>query len=127
LFDSPHNPWQLCLFSRTTSSSQTKTESARTQSKGRKYKNRGTARIHKEWFCIPQVGTFWWHGHNAAHSSEGFYGSFVVRPNPAFGDVEPFGVPNQEDVLLLNDWWHRSMQDQMIGLDIPQNNRSDFR
>ncbi|GAQ80786.1 Putative L-ascorbate oxidase [Klebsormidium nitens] len=78
-------------------------------------------------FTVPdQVGTFWWHGHNAGHSSEGFYGSFVVRPNPAFGDTEPFQADG-ESMLLMNDWWHRSHQDQFIGLDIPQNPTSDFR
>lgn len=51
-------------------------------------------------------GTFWWHSHFEAQRGDGLYGGLIVhRPRPS---VPP---PEEEALLLVSDWFHRSQND----------------
>lgn len=50
-------------------------------------------------------GTFWWHGHSQLQRGDGLHGGLVVH--------RPGGerVADQEALLLIGDWFHRSQMD----------------
>ncbi|XP_077216467.1 L-ascorbate oxidase-like isoform X2 [Tasmannia lanceolata] len=58
-------------------------------------------------------GTYFYHGHYGMQRSAGLYGSLVVEVED--GEKEPFHYDGEIN-MLLSDWWHQSIYDQMIGL-----------
>ncbi|CAM6096536.1 unnamed protein product [Calypogeia fissa] len=64
-------------------------------------------------FTVTNAGTYHYHGHDGMQRMAGFYGSLIVDL-PA-GQSEPFTYDGELSILL-NDWWHRSMYEQELGL-----------
>ncbi|KAF7815505.1 L-ascorbate oxidase-like [Senna tora] len=64
-------------------------------------------------FKVDKAGTFFYHAHNRLQITGGLYGSLIVDlPN---GQKEPFHY-DDEIILLFSDWWHKSVQEQDVGL-----------
>ncbi|KAF7815597.1 L-ascorbate oxidase-like [Senna tora] len=64
-------------------------------------------------FKLNKAGTYFYHGHNGLQVTGGLYGSIIVDlPN---GQKEPFHYDDEIN-LLLSDWWHKSIQEQDVGL-----------
>lgn len=61
-----------------------------------------------------QSGTYFYHGHLGVQRSGGLYGSLIVDL-PA-GKKEPFAY-DEEHNIVLNDWWHKSIYEQELGLN----------
>ncbi|KHN99837.1 Multicopper oxidase family protein [Metarhizium album ARSEF 1941] len=60
-----------------------------------------------------QHGTFWYHAHSALQRADGLYGGLVVhRPvqDGSKGDEALYDYQN-EQLLLIGDWYHRTAQD----------------
>ncbi|KAG6492416.1 L-ascorbate oxidase-like [Zingiber officinale] len=64
-------------------------------------------------FEVDKAGTYFYHGHYGMQRAAGLYGSLIV--DVADGEEEPFHY-NGEFNLLLSDWYHKSIYDQMVGL-----------
>ena len=64
-------------------------------------------------YVIVQPGTYFYHGHYGMQRSAGLYGSIHVAV--ANGVKEPFSYHGELSVVL-NDWWHKSHQEQSTGL-----------
>ncbi|ERN19800.1 hypothetical protein AMTR_s00064p00148730 [Amborella trichopoda] len=64
-------------------------------------------------FKVDKAGTYFYHGHHGMQRSAGLYGSLIVEV--AEGKQEPFHY-NAELSLLLSDWWHQSIYQQMVDL-----------
>ncbi|KAF7815509.1 L-ascorbate oxidase-like [Senna tora] len=64
-------------------------------------------------FKLDKAGTFFYHGHNALQITGGLYGSIIV--DLPKGEKEPFEYDDEIN-LLLSDWWHKSIQEQEVGL-----------
>ncbi|XP_068647714.1 L-ascorbate oxidase-like [Aristolochia californica] len=64
-------------------------------------------------FKVDRPGTYFYHGHYGMQRSGGLYGSLIV--DVANGEKEPFHYDGEIN-LLLSDWWHKSIYDQMVGL-----------
>ncbi|RRT62502.1 hypothetical protein B296_00026974 [Ensete ventricosum] len=62
---------------------------------------------------IPQIRTYFYHGHYGMQRAAGLYGSLIVEV--ADGEEEPFHYDGEFN-LLLSDWYHQSIYDQMVGL-----------
>jgi len=62
-----------------------------------------------------QDGTFWYHAHSQLQRADGLYGGLIVH-RPAAYEVEfsskNYGY-NQEVLLLVGDWYHRSADEIM--------------
>ncbi|CAK4031442.1 laccase IV [Lecanosticta acicola] len=55
-----------------------------------------------------QHGTFWWHAHDGVQRADGLYGGLVIHqtgPRSA--------VFEEERLLLIGDWYHRSAEDAL--------------
>lgn len=65
-------------------------------------------------FKVDRAGTYFYHGHLGMQRSAGLYGSLIV--DVAEGEKEPFHYDGEFD-LLLSDWWHESVQEQVVGLN----------
>lgn len=61
-----------------------------------------------------QAGTYFYHGHFGMQRAAGLFGSIIVSLPP--GKTEPFAY-DSELSILLNDWWHKSIYQQELGLD----------
>lgn len=61
-----------------------------------------------------QAGTYLYHGHLDGQASVGIYGMIVVEEPPS--KPFPYAVDG-ELKLLLDDWFHRSIYEQVAGLD----------
>lgn len=61
-----------------------------------------------------QHGSFWYHAHDGVQRADGLFGAFIVHnPVPAssfISDKELYGY-DEERVLLIGDWYHRSAKD----------------
>ncbi|KAL8129530.1 hypothetical protein V2J09_018685 [Rumex salicifolius] len=64
-------------------------------------------------FVVDRAGTFLYHAHYGIQLSSGLYG--VILVSPPDGIVEPFSY-DFDHSILLNDWYHKSSNDQTIGL-----------
>ncbi|PKA63640.1 L-ascorbate oxidase [Apostasia shenzhenica] len=64
-------------------------------------------------FKVDKPGTYFYHGHYGMQRAAGLYGSLIV--DVADGEKEPFQYDGELS-LLLSDWWHESIQSQMLGL-----------
>ncbi|XP_031482148.1 L-ascorbate oxidase-like [Nymphaea colorata] len=64
-------------------------------------------------FVVDKAGTFFYHAHYGMQRSAGLYGSLIV--NVADGQKEPFDYDGELS-LLLSDWWHQNIYQQMLGL-----------
>ncbi|XP_024373525.1 L-ascorbate oxidase [Physcomitrium patens] len=65
-------------------------------------------------FKVDRAGTYFYHGHFGMQRSAGLYGSLIVTlPDHK---KEPFSYDG-EHRLLLNDWWHKSIYEQELGLN----------
>ncbi|XP_068652114.1 L-ascorbate oxidase-like [Aristolochia californica] len=64
-------------------------------------------------FKVDRPGTYFYHGHYGMQRSGGLYGSLIV--DVATGETEPFHYDGEIN-LLLSDWWHKDIYDQMVGL-----------
>ncbi|KAL2603158.1 hypothetical protein R1flu_003829 [Riccia fluitans] len=64
-------------------------------------------------FVVENAGTYFYHGHHGMQRANGFYGSLIVRPPN--GTVEPFTY-DEELSIIVNDWWHKPVHDQELGL-----------
>ncbi|XP_077252455.1 L-ascorbate oxidase-like [Tasmannia lanceolata] len=64
-------------------------------------------------FNVDKPGTYFYHGHFGMQRSAGLYGSLIVEV--AEGQKEPFHYDGELN-MLLSDWWHQNIQDQMVGL-----------
>ncbi|KAF7815514.1 L-ascorbate oxidase [Senna tora] len=73
--------------------------------------NPGETFIYK--FKVDQAGTFYYHGHHGLQRTAGLYGSLIV--DLPKGKKEPFHYDGEFN-LLLSDWWHKSAQEQDVGL-----------
>jgi hypothetical protein len=60
-----------------------------------------------------QPGTYFYHGHFGMQRAAGLYGSLIV--DVADGEEEPFKYDGELN-LLLSDWYHESIYNQMVGL-----------
>lgn len=60
-----------------------------------------------------QPGTYFYHGHYGMQRAAGLYGSLIV--DVADGEEEPFKYDGELN-LLLSDWYHDSIYNQMVGL-----------
>lgn len=65
-------------------------------------------------FKVDKAGTYFYHGHFGLQRSGGIYGSLIVDL-PA-GKKEPFSY-DAELSIILNDWWHKSVYEQELGLN----------
>lgn len=65
-------------------------------------------------FEAEKAGTYFYHGHLGLQRSAGFYGSLIV--DLPEGMKEPFEYDGELS-LILNDWWHRSVYEQGVGLN----------
>ncbi|RWW09440.1 hypothetical protein BHE74_00032249 [Ensete ventricosum] len=63
--------------------------------------------------CTRSAGTYFYHGHYGMQRAAGLYGSLIV--DAADGEEEPFRYDGEFN-LLLSDWYHQSIYDQMVGL-----------
>jgi FtsP/CotA-like multicopper oxidase with cupredoxin domain len=61
-----------------------------------------------------QAGTYFYHGHFGMQRSGGLYGSLIVDL-PA-SKKEPFTYDGEHSILI-NDWWHKSIYEQELGLN----------
>jgi hypothetical protein len=61
-----------------------------------------------------QYGTFWYHAHSQVQRGDGLYGGLVVhRPHDkGIIEAEQHGYQN-EVLLLVGDWYHRSARDML--------------
>ncbi|XP_074586289.1 L-ascorbate oxidase-like [Curcuma longa] len=64
-------------------------------------------------FKVDKAGTYFYHGHYGMQRAAGLYGSLIV--DVADGEKEPFQYDGEFN-LLLSDWYHKSIYDQMVGL-----------
>ncbi|CAM6108899.1 unnamed protein product [Calypogeia fissa] len=64
-------------------------------------------------FKVTQPGTYFYHGHNGMQRAAGLYGSLIV--DLPYNETEPFYYDGEMSILL-NDWWHKSMYEQELGL-----------
>ncbi|URE49233.1 L-ascorbate oxidase [Musa troglodytarum] len=64
-------------------------------------------------FRVEKAGTYFYHGHYGMQRAAGLYGSLIV--DAADGEEEPFRYDGEFN-LLLSDWYHQSIYDQMVGL-----------
>ncbi|KAF3454059.1 hypothetical protein FNV43_RR04506 [Rhamnella rubrinervis] len=64
-------------------------------------------------FKVDKAGTYFYHGHYGMQRSAGLYGSLIV--DVAEGEKEPFHYDGELN-LLFSDWWHKSVNEQEIGL-----------
>ncbi|CAL9211138.1 unnamed protein product [Musa hybrid cultivar] len=64
-------------------------------------------------FQVDKAGTYFYHGHYGMQRAAGLYGSLIVEV--ADGEEEPFHYDGEFN-LLLSDWYHQSIYDQMVGL-----------
>jgi L-ascorbate oxidase len=60
-----------------------------------------------------QAGTYFYHGHFGMQRAGGLFGSLIVSL-PAH-KKEPFSY-DAEHSIILNDWWHKSIYEQQLGL-----------
>ncbi|KAG0628617.1 hypothetical protein M758_1G039900 [Ceratodon purpureus] len=65
-------------------------------------------------FKVDRAGTYFYHGHFGMQRSGGLYGSLIVDL-PA-SKKEPFAYDGEHSILL-NDWWHKSIYEQELGLN----------
>lgn len=77
-----------------------------------------TVAIHYSWLrdggALVQPGTYFYHGHFGCQRAAGFYGPLIVDlPKDKH---EPFTYDG-EHMIILNDWWHRSIVGQEQGLE----------
>ncbi|KDP25065.1 hypothetical protein JCGZ_22600 [Jatropha curcas] len=71
----------------------------------------GESFIYK--FVVDRAGTYIYHGHYGMQREAGLYGSIIVSlPN---GVSEPFSY-DSDRTILLNDWFHKGTDEQVIGL-----------
>ncbi|KIX09093.1 uncharacterized protein Z518_00171 [Rhinocladiella mackenziei CBS 650.93] len=55
-----------------------------------------------------EFGTFWYHGHDKVQRDDGLYGGLVVhRPGEQGNEKDQYNY-DQEILLLIGDWYHRS-------------------
>ncbi|KAJ6853830.1 L-ascorbate oxidase-like [Iris pallida] len=64
-------------------------------------------------FKVDKAGTHMYHGHYGMQRAGGLYGSLIVEV--AEGEEEPFHYDGEFN-LLLSDWYHQNIFDQMAGL-----------
>eukprot|EP00270_Netrium_digitus_P019380 TRINITY_DN7636_c0_g1_i1.p1 TRINITY_DN7636_c0_g1~~TRINITY_DN7636_c0_g1_i1.p1 ORF type:complete len:588 (-),score=92.40 TRINITY_DN7636_c0_g1_i1:257-2020(-) len=65
-------------------------------------------------FTVDKAGTYMYHGHFGLQQASGLYGFLIVKDPPS----KPFKYKYDAELnIILNDWWHRSIYDQMAGLD----------
>ncbi|EMS54718.1 L-ascorbate oxidase [Triticum urartu] len=64
-------------------------------------------------FVVDKPGTYFYHGHYGMQRAAGLYGSLIV--DVADGEEEPFKYDGELN-LLLSDWYHDSIYNQMVGL-----------
>ncbi|KAH9295286.1 hypothetical protein KI387_038874, partial [Taxus chinensis] len=64
-------------------------------------------------FTVDRPGTYFYHAHYGMQRSAGLYGSLHVAV--ADGKQEPFSYDGELSVVL-NDWWHKSHEEQAHGL-----------
>jgi L-ascorbate oxidase len=65
-------------------------------------------------FKVDIAGTYFYHGHFGMQRSGGLYGSLIVDlPSTK---KEPFAYDDEHN-LVLNDWWHKSIYEQELGLN----------
>jgi FtsP/CotA-like multicopper oxidase with cupredoxin domain len=58
-----------------------------------------------------EAGTFWWHAHSQVQRGDGMYGGLVVhQPAASQSEAVEYGY-EQEVLLLIGDWYHRSADD----------------
>lgn len=63
-----------------------------------------------------QPGTYFYHGHFGTQRAAGFYGGLIV--DLPYNKQEPYHYDQDaEHMIILNDWWHRSIIDQEEGLE----------
>ncbi|KAF7815491.1 L-ascorbate oxidase-like [Senna tora] len=67
-------------------------------------------------FKVDKAGTYVYHGHYGMQRSGGLYGLIIV--DLPKGQKEPFHYDGELN-LLLSDWWHKSIQEQDVGLNSP--------
>lgn len=74
----------------------------------------GTGEVYSYRFLVPKAGTFMYHGHLGLQRSGGLYGKLVVYEHPR----RPFPYKYDGEIsIILNDWWHQSIDQQAAGLD----------
>jgi FtsP/CotA-like multicopper oxidase with cupredoxin domain len=59
-----------------------------------------------------QHGTFWYHGHSHAQRGDRLYGGFVVHRGVSGGVKEQVSY-EQDMLLLIGDWFHRSAEEML--------------
>ncbi|KAF7815548.1 L-ascorbate oxidase-like [Senna tora] len=64
-------------------------------------------------FKVDKAGTYFYDGHTGLQRTGGLHGSLIV--DLPKGKKEPFHY-DAEFSLLLSDWWHKSIQEQEVGL-----------
>ncbi|KAF7815504.1 L-ascorbate oxidase-like [Senna tora] len=67
-------------------------------------------------FKVDKAGTYFYHGHYGLQRTGGLYGSLIV--DLPKGQKEPFHYDDEFN-LLFSDWWHKSIQEQDVGLNSP--------
>jgi len=58
-----------------------------------------------------QAGTFWWHAHSQVERGDGMYGGLVVHKPIGFRSERKGHEHENEVLLLVGDWYHRSAQE----------------
>ncbi|GAA0151333.1 oxidase [Lithospermum erythrorhizon] len=53
-----------------------------------------------------QEGTLWWHAHVGFHRAT-VYGAIVIYPSK--GQSYPFPKPDEEQLIILGEWWNRNI------------------
>eukprot|EP00897_Mesotaenium_endlicherianum_P006926 jgi/Mesen1/6261/ME000323S05394 len=65
-------------------------------------------------FRATKAGTYFYHAHLELQRSAGLYGGFIVYESAA--KPAPFQY-DAEYSLIINDWWHKGVDEQAAGLD----------
>ncbi|KAL2046495.1 hypothetical protein ABVK25_011830 [Lepraria finkii] len=71
----------------------------------------GPGETFTQTFQVNQPGTYWYHSHNRGQYPDGFRGALIIHDpsNPYAGQYD------QEEVLVLSDWYHKQIPDLIPG------------
>ncbi|KAG9146638.1 hypothetical protein Leryth_019675 [Lithospermum erythrorhizon] len=61
-----------------------------------------------------QEGTLWWHAHLGFYRAT-VYGAIVIYPK--VGTSYPFSKPDEEQLIILGEWWNRNVTELQDELD----------
>eukprot|EP00850_Spirogloea_muscicola_P004259 SM000018S03624 [mRNA] locus=s18:317222:321070:- [translate_table: standard] len=79
-----------------------------------------TDEVYQYKFTLDKSGTYFYHGHYGLQVSNGLTGLLIVKESSSPSKLSsrfPYKIDGEIAPLLLNDWWHRSIDEQAVGLN----------